>query len=98
MRAAAYDAMTAIERFRLLVRNFNGVRESFCSRFDQASLLKIHRAWLTSEWDIPPDNWTPRQLQDALSVGRAPTWDDNEYPTYGEFPHNRAEEREEQAG
>lgn len=86
--------MPAIERFRLLTRNFNGVREAFCTRFDAAQLMKLHRAWLTSEWDIPPDNWTDRQVHDALSLDRAPTWDDNEYPTYATFPHNRAEERE----
>lgn len=67
---------------RLLVRNADDISEAFNDRFSVEEHIKIHRAWRACGWDIYPDQWTPRQVAEALAEGRPPTWDENERPTY----------------
>lgn len=74
-------ARTALEELQELVCNFTHVRESFSDRFTAEQLLAIHRAWLASEHDIAPDEWTERQIRAALE-GIAPAWDENLTPIH----------------
>lgn len=55
------------EELRLIVSNLNRCAESFLDDFDAAQLLAIGRAQLGGEWDITPDQWSPRQVREALS-------------------------------
>lgn len=85
MNRAEFDSTPAIEHLRLMVQNFNSVNETFNTRFSMLELLAIHRAWMLSEWDIFPDNWTPRQIKEALK-GLPPQWDNDEKPNYVRMP------------
>ena len=71
----------AIIELRHMVSNFNRVTESFNQRFSMEELVQIHRAWMASGWDFHPDQWTERQVQEALQ-GKAPRWNDQEEPVY----------------
>ncbi len=79
----ANDNATAfgIDELRRAVNLFDRCRESFNQQFDAAELVAIWRAFTASGWDIPPDRWTERQVEEALK-GRAPTFEDQERPTY----------------
>jgi hypothetical protein len=79
MTPAEYHAKPAIEHLRLMVRNFDGCRESFNQRFTAEQLLKLHKAWMLSEWDISPDRWADWQVGNALS-GLVPEWDSDGNP------------------
>ncbi len=81
MTPKEYDTKPAIEHLRLLVRNFDGMNETFNQRFTITQLIALHRAWMLSDWDICPDEWEERQVWEALK-GRPPTFDHNERPTY----------------
>jgi hypothetical protein len=81
------EQMTGIDELRMCVDALNGCREDFLAAvrdpFSAEDLLKIWRAWRASEWDFYPDQWTPRQVREALR-GIAPRWDkDTEKPVYG---------------
>jgi hypothetical protein len=69
------------DEMRLIVRNMNRARESFNSEYTSEELLQLYRMQWASGWDISPDQWTPRQVREALA-GRAPQWDENEQPRY----------------
>lgn len=73
--------LTSIQILRRLVQRFGCCREDFNDRFTVAELLLLDSAWSRSGWDIYPDQWTKRQVTEALR-GIAPTWDDNERPTH----------------
>lgn len=81
MTPAEYDVKPAIEHLRLMVRNFDGCSETFNQHYSIDELVMLHRAWMFSGWDISPDRWSARQLNEAL-CGVAPRWDDNENPVY----------------
>lgn len=74
---------TAIETLRHISSAFDYCNETLLQRYTIEELLKIYDAWMRSEWDFYPDQWTTRQLGDAIKKGRAPTWSDSEEPTYG---------------
>ncbi len=82
MTRQEFKALSAIESLRLLVQNFNSLSETFNDRYSVTSLLKLHRAWLLSGWDIAPTQWTQRQLREAIVGGLPPQWDDEENPIY----------------
>lgn len=84
-----YDENTGIEKLRLLVSNANYCNESFNEQFTIEELIKIHRALALCAWDILPDSWTERQIREALELGRVPTWDEQERPTYDDPPPAR---------
>ena len=70
-----------LEELRHIVNNYDFCVENFISKFSVEDLIKIHRAWMKSDWDIYPDQWTDRQVKEAL-LGMAPNWDENENPIY----------------
>lgn len=71
---------SGIDHLRLMVKNFDYCNEGFNEQFTVEELFKIHRAWQLSGWDMFPDQWTERQIQEALD-GHVPEWDD-ERPVY----------------
>jgi hypothetical protein len=81
------DAMSAIEDLRGVVRLFDGCREGFNERFSAPQLIKLWRAYKASDWDYAPDQWTPRQVREALR-GIPPQWDEDCKPKH--TPRKRA--------
>lgn len=73
---AKFDAMTGHEKIRDMERAFSYTKMGVIERFEVVELLQIRRMWLASEWDFFPDQWTERQLSEAL-MGKPPRWDDN---------------------
>jgi hypothetical protein len=71
-----------VDRLRAMRCLFDNCNESFNQRFSVAELVKLFDAYRGSEWDIPPDQWTVRQIVEALRDGRAPTWSDDSTPAY----------------
>lgn len=59
-------AMTGAEELRAAHNVIDGMRESFNDRFTAAQLLTLWRALHLCEWDITPDQWAPRQVDEAL--------------------------------
>jgi hypothetical protein len=45
--------------------------------------MAIYRAFKAYGWDIPPDRWDTRQVEEAIK-GRVPTFDDQERPTFSD--------------
>jgi len=76
-----FDAQFGIDKVRDIARAFGYGRESLAQRFTVNELLQIRRMWLASSWDILPDRWEERQIQEALA-GKPPRWDRNERPVY----------------
>lgn len=76
---------TGANTLRAIVRNMDATRESLNDRFTVPELIAIYSAHLASEWDIYPDQWEERQLQEAI-LGKVPHWDANERPVYDKTP------------
>ena len=74
------ETLTGIEQLRRAVAALNVCRESFLDLFTPAELLAIHHAWIASEWDFRPDEWTHAQVRAALGHGESPRWDEHERP------------------
>lgn len=74
-----------IEELRGAVRLFDWCNESFNwserDPFTAEQLLAIYRAYRASGWDIFPDRWAWRQVEEALR-GIPPQWDKDEQPIY----------------
>lgn len=85
MTPEQYDAQPAIERLRKLVKRWNSNNEGMNTRLSLRELLDLDRMWCTSGWDFYPDQWTQRQVLEALR-GQPPCWDDRERPTYDADP------------
>jgi hypothetical protein len=87
MTKAQMDAMPGIELLRLILQNLNMCREDFMwpaparKPFTPEQLIQIGRMHLLSEWEFYPDQWTKRQVKEALE-GKPPRWDANERPLY----------------
>ena len=81
MTPAEFTARPHIDHLRLMVRNLDHCNETFNQQFSYQELWLIHRAWMLSGWDIYPDQWSERQVREALN-GRPPEWDDDERPKY----------------
>jgi hypothetical protein len=73
--------LVGIEELRAAVLLFDNTRESFNLDFTAEELLQIARMQRASGWDFCPDQWTARQVREALK-GVPPRWDENERPVY----------------
>lgn len=71
---ASGEKECGIELLRKVVNFFNHCNETFNYRWTPEELVKLAQACWKSEWDIFPDEWTERQLYEALN-GRAPQWE-----------------------
>lgn len=80
-----------IELVRYAKRLFSDCNETFNQKYTADQLLKIADACSQSRWDIYPDEWEERQIQEAL-CGIIPDWEeDGETPKYKEcslYPNN----------
>ena len=88
MNIKEFEERTGMEQMRVIVAALNGCRESFLDQFTIPQLIKLYKAWLNSKWDFMPDEWTDRQVKNALR-GKAPMWDNNENPIYTKPPATR---------
>jgi hypothetical protein len=79
MKNTLYDG---IDQLRSAVRLFDNCNESFNQRFTGEELLTLWRMYRECGWDIPPDDWAPRQIEEALEHNAPPRWDDSERPLY----------------
>ena len=84
-RIDEFNNLTGMEKMRRIVKALNNCNESFLDQFPFNDLMKIYSAWLASEGTFLPDQWTERQVRDALR-GIAPRWDFTEKPIYGSKP------------
>ncbi len=79
-----------IELLRYAVKLFNDCNETFNQRFTGTQLLTIADCMQRCEWDIYPDQWTERQVQECIQFGMVPKWEDKSgdpIPIY----HNKSE-------
>lgn len=67
------DALSGIDLLRLIVHNAGNTREDFWDGKTAEQIIQIGRMHLLSEWDIYPDEWTARQVTEALA-GAPPRW------------------------
>lgn len=74
---------TPMQKLRRYVNLFDNCNEDFNSRFTIPELIKIAEMHATCGWDFYPDQWTDRQVKEALQ-GILPQWDSNERPSYSE--------------
>ena len=72
---------TAIEILRDMVAGFDRCDESFNDRFTLPELVRIWDAWAQCGFDYYPDQWSDRQVREALR-GIAPNWDDRGAPAF----------------
>jgi len=72
---------TGPEELRLIVSNMNYNNEGFNEHYTAEQLIQIYRMQIASGWDFWPDEWTTRQVKEALA-GIVPQWNDNEEPIY----------------
>jgi hypothetical protein len=63
----ANSEMTGAEELRAMVNVFNACRESFNDRYSVEELVLLYRALKRSEWDVLPDDWTSKEVADALA-------------------------------
>jgi len=76
------EVLTGAEEIRLLRSNMDATAESFNDRFTAAQLLQINRMLVLCEWDVMPDQWSARQVREALK-GKPPRFDEQMRPVYG---------------
>lgn len=88
MTKSEIEAMSGIDLLRLVVQNLDRCREDFVhpapprKPFTPEQLIQIGRMHLLSEWDFYPDQWTARQVKEALA-GKPPSWNrETEKPVY----------------
>jgi hypothetical protein len=74
--------VNGIDQLRRAVRLLDYCIESFNQEYSAEDLLKIVDAHSQSTHDIMPDQWTEKQLRDAVCMNKAPDWDDKEQPVY----------------
>jgi len=81
--------MKGADLLRLVTHNINYIREDFLDRYTVDELLQLYRMCLLSEWDVYPDEWTKRQVKEAL-LGIVPQWSKDERPMYLSGDERRA--------
>jgi len=74
-----YD--TPMEMLREMVDSFDNCNESFLDDKTVPQLLTIYNCWMRCGWFIRPDEWTTKQVKEAME-GIAPDWDAEERPVY----------------
>lgn len=65
-----------IAALRNAVRYFDWQNESCNQRFSAEELLRIVEAAKNLEHDFFPDEWEPRQLEEAARYGATPRWEE----------------------
>lgn len=68
----SYKEMTEIEKLRHIGRLSEEVRESLWDNMTRVEILRVLDAWMSSDWDFYPDQWTRAQLVDAKRYGISP--------------------------
>lgn len=81
MYLAEYEKLSDIEKMRRAVNAFSYCNEAFLMRYNILELMLLHLAMVNCKWDFLPDQWTNRQVREALK-GIVPCWDGNEMPVY----------------
>jgi hypothetical protein len=84
MTIEEYNKLYDIEKMRMAINTFAYCNETFLQRYNVKQLMKIHSIMVSCEWDFLADQWTERQLREALK-GIVPKWDDNEKPVYAKL-------------
>ncbi len=72
---------TGADELRRIVVVLNCTRESALDPFTAEELITLVRAQLACAWDHTIEEWTPRQITEALE-GKPPRWDDRRRPVY----------------
>lgn len=67
--------LSGSDLLRLVVQNMDRCGTDFNQRFTAEQLIQLHKMFLESEWEIYPDQWTERQLREALA-GKVPRWNE----------------------
>lgn len=80
-RATAKADLMPAQLLRIIVGNMDNTREGLNDRYRFDQLLCIYLAHYLCAWDFYPDQWTARQLREALR-GIVPCWNDREQPIY----------------
>lgn len=73
--------LEGIELLRCAVRAFGDCREDFLHGWSAGELIAIYEVWRECEWDIYPDEWSERQVKEAIA-GRVPQWLDEATPVH----------------
>jgi len=81
MTKGELEKMSGAEQLRLIASVINNVTENFSDKFTLEQLIRLAFMAILSEYDFLPDQWTDRQVRDALQ-GYPPRWDDDEKPVY----------------
>lgn len=76
------EELTGAQKLRQAVNLINNCQESFLDQYTAEQLLALYVAYKRSGWDITPDQWTERQVIEALWLDKAPCWDEDENPVY----------------
>lgn len=71
-----------IDKLRKVVNLLNQCNETFNQKFTVEELIKLADICFNSNYDFLPDQYTGRQLYEAIKYNRTPTWDSKENPTY----------------
>ena len=81
MKIAEYNALNGVE-IAHRISNWSRYSEGNLRSFKFSDLGKLDRAFALCGWDIPPGEWTKRQLQEAIRSGRVPRWNEGQCPVY----------------
>jgi hypothetical protein len=84
------DSRNGIETLRHAVKVLNDCNETFNQRYTATELLELVRIAGLSKWDFYPDQWSARQIREALDFGTVPDWNDDETPRYNRSPEDEA--------
>jgi len=80
--STAYDDLGGVELIRAIADMTRWTSEDFWAGMTAEQVIAIGRAHRDSEWDFLPDQWSPRQVAEAL-VGITPRWaGEDEQPVY----------------
>jgi hypothetical protein len=75
--------ISAAELLRAVVAMCDFCNESLWDRYSVKQIVAIYAAYDQCGWDFAPDQWTTKQLREALQ-GIAPDWDRTEAPLYSD--------------
>jgi hypothetical protein len=76
--------LTAAEELRILVSNLNVNSETFNDKYSIEELIQINRMLMLADWEIYPDQWSQKQIKEALQ-GIPPSWKKDGKPEYYDF-------------